>query len=68
MLRVKEAVVKAVKKSEVKKGIYYVTVDDGLGEIKVVSRKNYAIGKVLLIKQRTPIDFIFDIVGEKEAK
>ena len=68
MLRVKEAVVKAVKQSEVRKWIYFITVDDGFGEIKVVGRKNYEIGKVLLIKQRTPIDFIFDIVGEKEAK
>lgn len=68
MLRVKEAVVKAVKQSEVRKRIYFITVDDGFGEIKVVGRKNYEIGKVLLIKQRTPIDFIFDIVGEKEAK
>lgn len=68
MLRVKEAVVKAVKQSEVRKGIYFITVDDGFGEIKLVGTKNYEIGKVILIKQRTPIDFIFDIVGEKEAK
>lgn len=61
---IREAKVIAVKKSEVRKGIYYVTVDDGLGEIKVVATRNYEIGAQVKIKRRNPIDWIWDIVKE----
>lgn len=61
---IRKAKVIAVKKSEVRKGIYYVTVDDGLGEIKVVATRNYEIGAQVKIKRRNPIDWIWDIVKE----
>lgn len=61
---IREAKVIAVKKSEVRKGIYYVTVDDGLGEIKVVATRNYEIGAQVKIKRRNPMDWIWDIVKE----
>lgn len=61
---IREAKVIAVKKSAVRKGIYYVTVDDGLGEIKVVATRNYEIGAQVKIKRRNPIDWIWDIVKE----
>ena len=61
---IREAKVIAVKKSEVRKGIYYVTVDDGLGEIKVVATRNYEVGAQVKIKRRNPIDWIWDIVKE----
>lgn len=59
---IREAKVTAIKKSEVRKGIYYVTVDDGFGEIKVIGTRNYKIGEVVKIKRRNPVDFIWDIV------
>lgn len=61
---IKEAKVIAVKKSAVRKGIYYVTVDDGLGEIKVVATRNYEVGAQVKIKRRNNIDWIWDIVKE----
>lgn len=61
---IREAKVIAVKKSEVRKGIYYVTVDDGLGEIKVVATRNYEIGAQVKIKRRNAVDWIWDIVKE----
>lgn len=63
---IREAKVTAVKKSEVRKGTYYLTVDDGLGEIKLVATRNYNIGDSVKIKRRNPVDWIWDIV--KEAK
>ena len=64
MNTVKEVVVKAVKPSEVKKGIYYITTADFLGDIKVVSTRKYQIGDVIKIKRRNPVDWIWDIVKE----
>ena len=61
---IKEAKVIAVKKSAVRKGIYYVTVDDGLGEMKLVATTNYEVGAQVKIKRRNPIDWIWDIVKE----
>lgn len=61
---IREAKVIAVKKSAVRKGIYYVTVDDGLGEIKVVATRNYEVGAQVKIKRRNNIDWIWDIVKE----
>lgn len=61
---IREAKVIAVKKSAVKKGIYYVTVDDGLGEIKLVATRNYEVGAQVKIKRRNHIDWIWDIVKE----
>ena len=61
---IKEAKVIAVKKSAVRKGIYYVTVDDGIGEIKLVATRNYEVGAQVKIKRRDPIDWIWDIVKE----
>ena len=63
---IREAKVTAVNKSEVRKGTYYLTVDDGLGEIKLVATRNYNIGDSVKIKRRNPVDWIWDIV--KEAK
>lgn len=63
---IREAKVTAVKKSEVRKNTYYVTVDDGLGEIKLVATRNYNIGDTVKIKRRNPVDWIWDII--KEAK
>lgn len=63
-MKLVQATVKAVKKSEVKKGVYYVTVDDGFGEIKLVATRNYNIGDVVKIKKRNPVDWIWDIVKE----
>ena len=63
---IREAKVTAVKKSEVRKGTYYLTVDDGLGEIELVATRNYNIGDSVKIKRRNPVDWIWDIV--KEAK
>ena len=61
---VKEAKVTAIKKSEVKKGIYYVTVDDGFGAIKLVATRSYSVGDTVKIKRRNPVDWIWDIVKE----
>lgn len=61
---IREAKVVAIKKSEIKKGIYYVTVNDGFGEIRVIGTRNYKIGETVKIKARNPIDFIWDIVKE----
>lgn len=61
---IRKAKVIAVKKSAVRKGIYYVTVDDGLGEIKVVTTRNYEVGAQVKIKRRNSIDWIWDIVKE----
>lgn len=63
---IREARVIGIKKSEVRKGIYYITVDDGFGEIKVVGTKAYNLGDIVKIKKRNPVDWIWDIV--KEAK
>lgn len=61
---IREAKVVAVKKSEVRKGVYYVTVDDGFGEIKVVASRNYEIGASVKIKRKNAIDWIWSIVKE----
>lgn len=61
---IREAKVTAVKRSEVRKSIYYVTVDDGFGEIKLVATRNYNIGDTVKIKRRNPVDWIWDIVKE----
>lgn len=63
---IREVRVTAVKRSEVRKNTYYVTVDDGLGEIKLVATRNYNIGDTVKIKRRNAVDWIWDII--KEAK
>ena len=65
MAVIHEATVLAVKKSEFRKGVYYLTVNDGLGEIRVAASRNYNIGDVVKIKRRNPVDFVWDIVKEK---
>ena len=62
---IREAKVAAVKKSEARKNTYYVTVDDGLGEIKLVATRSYNIGDTVKVKRRNPVDWIWDIVKEK---
>ena len=47
-----EAVVKAVKKSAVRKGTYYLIVEDAFGEIKVLATKSYKIGDIIKIKRK----------------
>lgn len=64
-VNIKTAIVKAVKQSAVRKRVYYITVDDGFGEIKVVGNKSYNIGEKIKIKRRNPVDWIWDIVKEK---
>ena len=62
---IREVIVKAVKQSAVRKRVYYITVDDGFGEIKVVGNKSYNIGDKIKIKRRNTVDWIWDIVKEK---
>ena len=62
---IKEAVVKAVKQSQIRKRVYYITVEDGYGEIKVLGSRKYNIGDKIKIKRRNPVDWIWDIVKEK---
>ena len=62
----REATVTAVKKSEVRKGVYYITVDDGLGKIKVVANRSYEIGEKVKIKRKNAVDWIWNIVKEEK--
>jgi len=60
--------VTAVKRSAVKKNIYYLTVVNSQGELKTIGKRNYKVGEEVWIKQRTPIDAIWDIVPTKQAE
>lgn len=66
MKMIKEAKVIEVKKSEVRKGTYYITVNDGYGDIKVVGTRNYEVGETVKIKRRNALDWVWDIVKEKK--
>ena len=61
---IKEVVVKAVKQSQIRKRVYYITVEDGYGEIKVLGSRKYNIGDKIKIKRRNPVDWIWDIVKD----
>lgn len=60
----REAIVKEVKPSAIKKRTFYVTVNDSLGDIKLVATKNYELGTKVLIKRKNAIDWIWSIVQE----
>ena len=66
MIGAREVTVKAVKPSEVRKGVYYITVVDFIGELKIVGTRRYQIGDVIMIRRMNPVDYRFEIV--KEAK
>ena len=60
----REAIVKEVKPSAIRKRTFYVTVNDSLGDIKLVATKNYELGTKVLIKRKNAIDWIWSIVQE----
>lgn len=60
----REAVVKEVKPSAIRKRTFYITVNDSLGDIKLVATKNYELGSKVLIKRKNAIDWIWSIVQE----
>ena len=64
MAVVHEATVVSIKKSQFRKGLYFVTVNDGLGEIRVAASRSYKVGDKVHIKRRNPVDFVWDIVKE----
>lgn len=65
-MEARNATVISVKKSEVRPGIYYVTVNDGFGEIKVVGTKAYSPGQVIKIRRKNPVDWQWLIVKESK--
>ena len=60
----REAIVKEVKPSAIRKRTFYITVNDSLGDIKLVATKNYELGSKVLIKRKNAIDWIWSIVQE----
>lgn len=57
--------VTAVKRSSVKKNIYYLTVVNSQGELKTIGKRNYKIGETIKIRRKNLVDWIWLIEKEK---
>ena len=64
-VEIREATVISIKPSAVRKYTYFITVNDGFGEIKVVGKRNYKIGETIKIRRKNLVDWIWLIEKEK---
>ncbi len=55
----------AVKKSELRKNVWYLTID-ATGLLKVAATKKYEVGDRVWLRRKNAVDFVFEIDSKVE--